>query len=150
MYGRYGTDQLYNFLMVLFFIVWIIEIIAVAIIPEGLVQGIVSVTGSVLMTLIMIWMIYRVMSRNIYKRRRENDRYLKMSRATKRFFTANTSGGTKSFNRDDAQYIFRDCTKCGSVLRLPRREGRHKVKCPRCSHSFYARAKKFKYKAPKY
>ena len=145
MYGRYGTDQLYSFLMVLFFILWVVEIIAVLIIPEGVIQGVVYVIFGVLSTLILVTMIARSMSRNIYKRRRENERYLKMSRATKRFFSFNTSKNTKSFNRDDAQYIFRDCTKCGSVLRLPRRVGRHKTRCPRCSHSFYVKAKAFKY-----
>lgn len=150
MYGRYGTDQLYSFMMVLFLIVWVLEIIAVAIIPEGLGQAIASVVGGLLTTFLLVTMIARSMSRNIYKRRRENERYLKISRAVKRFFNGNTSKKTKSSNRDDAQYIFRDCTKCGSVLRLPRRVGRHKTKCPRCSHSFYVKAKKFKYKAPKY
>jgi hypothetical protein len=150
MYGRYGTDQFYSFLMVLFFIVWGIEIIAVAIIPEGLVQSIVSIAGGVISTLLLVYMVFRSMSRNIYKRRRENERYLKVSRAMKRFFGGNTSRKTQSFNRDDARYIFRDCTKCGSVLRLPRREGRHRTKCPRCSHSFYVKAKKFKYKAPRF
>jgi phage FluMu protein Com len=150
MYGRYGTDQLYSFLTVLFFIVWAFEIIAVMIIPEGTLQNIVSIIGGSLTMLLLIVMIFRSMSRNIYKRRRENEIYLKTSRAVKRFFGGNTSRKTKSLNRDDAQYIFRDCTKCGSVLRLPRRVGRHKTKCPRCSHSFYVKAKNFKYKAPKY
>ena len=150
MYGRYGTDQLYSFLMVLFFIVWGLEIIAVAIIPAGRVQDIASIVGAVLTGLLLVLMISRSMSRNIYKRRRENEKYLKASRAVKRFLSFNTSKKTKSFNRDDAQYIFRDCTKCGCVLRLPRRAGRHKTRCPRCSHSFYVKAKEFKYKAPKY
>ncbi len=148
MYGRYGTDQLYNFLMVLFFILWVVELIVLAIIPEGQLQGILSVVFGLLTTGVIVWMTFRTMSRNIYKRRRENEAYLKASRAVKRFFSFNTSSKTKSRNLDDAQHIFRDCTKCGSVLRLPRREGRHKVNCPRCHNSFYVKAKK--YKAPKY
>jgi len=115
-----------------------------------LAQAIVSIVCGAFIILIITWSIYRSMSRNIAKRRRENEIYLKAMRGVKRFFSVNTSRSTKSFNRDDAQYIFRDCTKCGSVLRLPRRKGRHKVKCPRCSHGFYVRAGKFKYKAPKY
>ncbi len=150
MYGRYGTDQLYSFLMIVFFVLWIAELIAVAVIPEGMGQAIAAVAFGVATFGLLFYMIFRSMSRNIYKRRRENEIYLKASMAVKRFFTFNTSGGTGSFNRDDATYIFRDCTKCGSVLRLQRRQGRHKVKCPRCSHSFYVKAKKFKYKAPKY
>ncbi|MBQ4090993.1 MAG: hypothetical protein IJC64_01615 [Clostridia bacterium] len=148
MYGRYGTDQLYSFLMILFFILWVVELVVLAIVPEGQLQGILSIVFGALTMGIILYMTYRCMSRNIYKRRRENEAYLKASRAVKRFFSFNTSGGTKSRNRDDAQYVFRDCTRCGSVLRLPRREGRHKVSCPRCRHSFYVRSGK--YKAPRY
>ena len=128
MYGRYGTDQYYNFLMVLFFVLWVFELIALAIIPEGLIQGVASVVFGTLTTLLLCYMIFRSMSRNIYKRRRENEIYLKCSRAVKRFFSFNTSNRTKSRNRDDAQYIFRDCTRCGSVLRLPRRSGKNPCK----------------------
>jgi hypothetical protein len=148
MYGRYGTDQLYNFLMVLFFIVWVIELVVLAVIPEGQLQGILSIVFGLLTTGIIVYMTFRTMSRNIYKRRRENEAYLKASRAAKRFVSFNTASGTKSRNRDDAQYVFRDCTRCGSVLRLPRRVGRHKVSCPRCRNSFFVKAKK--YKAPKF
>lgn len=144
MYGRYGTDQLYTFLMILFMVLWLGEIIALWIIPDQTAKSIVSAVCGVLLTAVMVWTVFRSMSRNIAKRRRENEIYLKAMRAVKRFFTFNTSGGTKSRNRDDVQYVFRDCTKCGSVLRLPRREGKHKVKCPRCSHAFYVKAKKFK------
>ncbi len=149
MYGRYGADQLYTFLMILFIVLWVIEIIVFAVVPEGTWQTVTSIVFAVLSASLMGWMIFRSMSRNIAKRRRENEIYLKASRAVKRFFTFNTARSTKSRNQDDAIYVFRDCTKCGCVLRLPRRVGKHKVKCPRCSHSFFVKAKKFKYKAPK-
>ena len=80
------------------------------------------------------------------KRRMENAAFMKMWRGVKRFFSANTSKKTKSTNRDDAYYIFRDCTKCGCTLRLPRKVGKHRVKCPRCSHSFKVKAKEYKYR----
>jgi DNA-directed RNA polymerase subunit M/transcription elongation factor TFIIS len=58
-----------------------------------------------------------------------------------RCLSGNVSRGSKSRNLDDQVHIFRDCTKCGSTLRLPRKSGKHSVKCPRCSHSFYVRSK---------
>ena len=146
MYGRYGVDNLYNFIT--WFTVFLIlaDMIAVALIPEGTVQAIVSLLFTAIIIFMFSWNFSRTMSKNRANRRRENERYLKISRAIKRFVKANTSMGTKSFNRDDATYIFRDCTKCMSTLRLPRREGRNKVRCPRCSHSFYVKAKKYNYK----
>lgn len=141
MYGRYGTDELYKFSMVVFFILWIAELILVAVMPEGLAQSIVSLSFSTAITLLLVWMIYRTMSRNHFKRKRENMIYLKASRAVKRCFSGNVSKGSKSRNLDDYAYIFRDCTKCGATLRLPRKSGKHSVKCPRCSHSFYVKSK---------
>jgi DNA-directed RNA polymerase subunit RPC12/RpoP len=144
MYGRYGTDALYNFLTWLNVILILLSFIAAAFIEDETVNAIVSVAFSAVITFIFIYEIYRMMSRNIAKRRRENERYLRISGRVKRFLSGNTSKRTKTFNRDDAAYIFRDCTKCQSTLRLPRRVGKHKVRCPRCSHSFYVVAKKYK------
>ena len=73
MYGRYGTDELYYFLFVLFFALWIFELITVAILPNGVASQIVSTVFSILISLLIFFMIFRTMSRNIYKRRRENE-----------------------------------------------------------------------------
>ncbi len=146
MYGRYGTDELYSFLTYLNIFLILADLIAVAFIEDEAIRSIVSLIFSITIMGLFALVIFRMMSRNIAKRRRENERYLKAWRAIKRLFSGNTSKGTKTFNRDDAYYIFRDCTKCGSTLRLSRREGRHRVKCPRCTHSFCVKAKKYKNK----
>lgn len=140
-YGRYGTDQLYKFCLVAILVLMVVSIILQLVLPEGLASSIASLSLSVLTYALLFWMIFRSMSRNIYKRRRENEGYLKISGAVKRFFIGNTSRRTRSTNRDDAYYIFRDCTRCKATLRLPRKKGKHSVKCPRCSHSFYVRSK---------
>ena len=147
-YGRYGTDDLYSFSMIVFAIIWVAEIIAVMIVPEGVGKTVMTFVFGAIIMLLLSWTMFRMMSRNIARRRRENEIYLKTRRAVARFLSFNTATRTRSRNRDDYSYIFRDCTKCGSVLRLPRREGKHKVRCPRCSHEFNVKAKK--YKAPKY
>ncbi|MBR4031376.1 MAG: hypothetical protein IKJ07_01430 [Clostridia bacterium] len=140
-YGRYGTDQLYKFCLILLMLLLVASLVLQFTLPEGLASAIVSLSISVLTYALMFWMIFRSMSRNIYKRRRENERYLKISGAVKRFFIGNTSRKTRSANRDDQYYIFRDCTRCKATLRLPRKKGKHSVKCPRCSHSFYVISK---------
>ena len=140
-YGRYGTDQLYKFCLILLMLLLVASLVLQFTLPEGLASAIVSLSISVLTYALMFWMIFRSMSRNIYKRRRENERYLKISGAVKRFFIGNTSRKTRSANRDDQYYIFRDCTRCKATLRLPRKKGKHSVKCPRCSHSFFVISK---------
>ena len=139
MYGRYGTDELYRFLLAVFFVLWIAEIISIAVIPDVGAKRVARLCFSAVITLLMVWMIFRTMSRNIYKRRRENQIYLKAFRAVKRFFGGNTA--SRGSIRDDAYYIFRNCTKCGSTLRLPRRVGKNRVKCPKCGHGFYVKVK---------
>ncbi len=146
MYGRYGADELYNFLTYFNIILILSDLLITAFMPESFAKGIVTLVFSIVIFLIFVWEIYRMMSRKIAKRRKENERYLKAKRAVLRLLSANTSKKTRTMNRDDAYFVFRDCTKCGSTLRLPRRVGRNKVKCPRCSHSFYVKAKKYKIK----
>lgn len=145
MYGRYGVaDDLHKFLMISFFVVWIADLITSAAIPAGKAKLIVSLSFMVISIGILSWMTYRMLSKNIYKRRKENDTYVKIRGAIKQTLFLNTSRKTKSRNEDTNEYIFRDCTNCGSTLRLPRKEGKHSVKCPRCSHSFYVISKKDK------
>ncbi len=144
MYGRYGVDELYYFIFVLALVLSVVDFVLGLIFHDSAVVDIIGISVSIVVFVLFVWMISRFMSRNLYKRRKENERYLGAFRAVKRFLSFNTSCGSKSRNQDDWTYIFRDCTKCGSTLRLQRREGRHKVKCPRCSHGFYVKAKKNK------
>ena len=145
-YGRNGVDQLYYFGLILTFVFMIADFILQLALPEGMAKTVIGLCLSTASTVTFVWILFRAMSRNIIKRRKENANFLKALRAVKRFFSGNTSRGTKSYNRDDAYYIFRDCTRCCSTLRLPRKKGKHRVKCPRCSHSFYVKAKEYRYK----
>ncbi len=145
--GRNGVDQLYYFCLGLVFFLMIADAILQFVLPaEWTGTLIIGLCMSALTIAVFIWSIFRMMSRNLFKRRMENAAFLKMWRGIKRFFSANTSKKSRSLNRDDAYYIFRDCTKCGSTLRLPRKVGVNRVKCPRCSHSFKVKAKEFKYR----
>jgi hypothetical protein len=145
-YGRNGVDQLYYFGLALTVIFMITDFVLQIVLRESLAKTVIGLCLSTASTVTFVWILFRAMSRNLVKRRRENANFLKMWRAIKRFFSGNTSKGTKSYNRDDATYIFRDCTKCASTLRLPRKKGKHRVKCPKCSHSFYVKVKEYKYR----
>jgi hypothetical protein len=139
MQGRYGIDELYKFSLVLTLVLIVAEIIVNLALPDNVVTSYIELALSILVFSMYAWMIFRSFSRNIYKRRLENQRFLKIKRVIGRFFSFNVSRKSKSRNKDDNFYIFRDCTKCRSTLRLPRKKGRNRVKCPRCSHSFYVK-----------
>lgn len=142
MYGRYGTDKLYSFCNILIIILFVTSFLLSFIIKNEVALAWANLIIFALEIFLIVWSISRMFSKNIYKRRRENEIYLKIAASSKRFFTFNTSKISKSGTPDNHQFIFRDCTKCHAILRLPYKEGRNKVKCPRCSHFFYVRAKK--------
>lgn len=144
MYGRYGVDKLYSFCAILILIALLVNVLASIFIKNADVQFWVSTIIMLFDVIIISWSTFRFLSKNIYKRRRENEMFLKMSRAVKRFVSFNTSRKSSHGNADSIDFVFRDCTKCGAALRLPRREGKHKVKCPRCSHRFNVSVKKLK------
>lgn len=144
MYGRYGVDKLYKFCSVLIIIALLLNVITSIIIKNNDIRFVVSTVILLFEIFLLVWSTFRCFSKNIYKRRRENERFIKMTKWLSRLFTCNTSRKSKSGNVDNDHFIFRDCTKCGATLRLPRKPGRNKVKCPRCSHKFYVFAKKAK------
>lgn len=144
MYGRYGTDELYSFISILVLVLLALEWILSIFIGKYLVGAIILYVIITLNLVLIIWSVCRCFSKKIDKRRRENQAYLRARRAVKRFFSFNTSKGSKRGPRDGGGYIYRDCTKCGNTLRLPHKAGRNAVRCPKCSHRFFVKAKKIK------
>lgn len=111
MAGRYGTDRL-----------------NMVILCAGLVASLLSVwTQSRGLNLIffllsyglMIWAIFRSLSRNTYKRYLENRKFLQLINRVK-----------------DRQNRYFDCPKCRQVVRVPRGKGKISITCPRCKEKF--------------
>ncbi len=116
MYGRYGVDDLYKFLLSL----WLISIIVDLFIN--------SIILLVIQFIIIFVMIYRVLSKNIARRKKENNFYLRI----KKKLSAPFSNVIK--NIKDKEHVYVKCRKCKKVLRipLPMERGIKKVKCPNC------------------
>ncbi|MBQ1955469.1 MAG: hypothetical protein II350_06980 [Clostridia bacterium] len=117
--GRYGMDRLYYFISGLALIVMIVYVF----VQKWWLYPIIL--------LLLGWGIFRVFSRNIYKRRKENQILTNILRSVGGFFKLNWNRirymGTK---------VFKKCPHCKAVLRLPRKRGSHSVRCPRCSKAF--------------
>ena len=125
-YGRYGADALYYALFATYFIIWAILFF--------IGNPIARIILSVLQTAILVIMIMRVFSRNIYKRQLENQAFLKAFKPVKNFFIL-----TKNRIRDFKSFRYRKCPHCKAMLRLPKRKGAHPVICPRCKQRFTAK-----------
>ncbi len=119
MMGRYGVDKLYYFLLGVCFVLIVINIF------------IGSYIISTLETLLLIYSIYRLLSRNIYKRQRENEKFLKLIDKPKKFINLQ-----KCKHRDKKTHVYKKCPSCKNNLRLPREKGKHTVVCPCCKNRF--------------
>ena len=117
--GRYGTDQLNTALLI---------ISIVLIIVNGFVRS--AILYALIMA-IMIWSIYRSMSKKIYDRRRENEWFLGITGKVRSFFRLQ-----KRKFADRKTCVYRTCPNCKKTLRLPKRKGIHTVCFPCCHHDF--------------
>lgn len=115
MQGRYGADQLYMVSIVAYLILLVINLFVA------------SRVLSFLMWVLIIWTIFRAFSRNIYKRRSENQKFLKIWRPIK-----SKTSLLVSRMKEIRTHRYRRCPKCNTVLRLPFKKGEHTVRCPRC------------------
>lgn len=119
MYGRYGPDNLYNFLTVAYLAVVIVNLFLR------------SYILALLELVLIFYTLFRFFSRNVYKRSAENRKYLSIKAKIKGFFTL-----SRQKAKERKTHIYKKCPSCKSVLRLPRTKGKHTVKCPRCAHRF--------------
>lgn len=115
MYGRYGVDQLYRGLTGLLLIFVVINFF----IQSSVMNAI------VLLTLILMY--FRVFSKNIYKRQKENSRYLKMTKSTRKEMKL-----TIRRIKEIGTHRYRKCPNCHQTIRLKRKLGKHTTICPKC------------------
>lgn len=80
---------------------------------------------------LLSWATYRALSRNIYKRQRENRAFLGFFARIGKWFRLR-----KNRWKDRKTHVYKKCPKCKNYLRLPRIKGSHTVCCPCCSHRF--------------
>ena len=119
MMGRYGVDRLYYFLLSLCFILIVINLFADSLIV------------SLIETAIFIYAVYRVLSRNIYKRQKENEKFIKLAEKPNKYINLQ-----KCKIRDRKTHVYKRCPSCRNNLRLPKQKGKHTVVCPCCKNRF--------------
>ncbi len=111
MTGRYGTDKL-NMLILGAGLVACIISMFIHFAPVNLALTLISY-------LLMGWAIFRTLSRNTYKRYRENRKYLMLLQRFK-----------------DREHRYYDCPRCRQQVRVPRGKGKISISCPKCKEKF--------------
>ena len=111
MEGRYGLDRLNHTLL------WSSVIIALVnlFIPFAPVQLVLTAVSYVLLG----WLLFRYLSRNTYKRYRENRRFLILVEQWK-----------------DKDHRYYSCPRCKQPVRVPRGKGKIAITCPKCKEKF--------------
>ena len=78
----------------------------------------------------LVYLLFRVFSKNAERRQMENARFLALFRDAKGWFRR------KGQMRTDGEYAYFRCPTCGQRMRLPRGVGRVRITCKNCSAEF--------------
>ena len=122
MYGRRGMDEFSRFLLIA-----VLVLIVLSWVTSGLLRSIIG--AAELAGLVYCYI--RVLSRDIYKRQRENAWYLQKKAAVKRWFQS-----LKDRWQQRKEYRFFRCPSCHALLRVPRNKGKLVLTCRKCGNRF--------------
>ena len=111
MMGRYGTDKLNMTILGLG--------VALCVVTMLVRQPVVVMVLTTLSYILMIWAIFRMLSRNTYKRYQENRKFLRFMERVK-----------------DREHRYFDCPRCHQPVRVPRGKGKIAITCPKCKEKF--------------
>ena len=146
MQGRYGSDAFGQFLSGVILVLIIIELFS----GWGLLWWIALI--------LLIYMYYRMFSRDIAKRYKENIKFNELKGKFQRsgFGSAVTgffknignsvSGFFAGLKRDNEQrkrnegYHIYKCPQCGQKIRIPKGKGKIMIRCPKCGNEFQKRS----------
>ena len=124
MYGRRGTDAFARFLL--------IQVIALIVV--GWIFSFVPVLSYILRLIAIAALIYcyfRILSRNIYKREKENAWYLQKQQAVAQWMRS-----VRDRWQQRKDFKFFRCPSCHSLLRVPKGKGKLLLTCRKCGNRF--------------
>ena len=111
MSGRYGTDQLNSLIL------W--SGLLLCLVSMFLPVGWANLALSLLSQVCMLVALFRCLSRNTYKRYRENRKFLFLLQRLK-----------------DRDHRYFTCPKCRQSVRVPKGKGKIAISCPKCREKF--------------
>lgn len=126
MAGRNGTDQ---------FNIFLLAVDVVLLLAAGLFAKKAGVVLYPLVALGLGFVYYRMLSRNLLRRREENERFIR--------WWLKLSGNLRVRRERWVQrkdYKFFTCPACRTILRVPRGHGKIKIVCRKCGKSFIGKS----------
>lgn len=123
LYGRYGVDQFSTFLIIIFVMIAFLNLWLR--LPQ---MWIVYIP-------LLVYSYYRIFSRNIYKRRAENQAFMKLYAPLRNWLK-----DKKERFRDRKTHKYFKCPHCSQRLRVPKGKGDIVITCSKCHTKFDARS----------
>ena len=128
MYGRNGVDQMWRILFWVYLAVCILRAIIVSVTKSAILAGILDL----LTTALAVYLLFRIFSKNLPKRREENQKFMN------RIWKARSNAAGAKARRADKDHKYFTC-KCGAVCRVPVGKGKIVITCPKCGEKIHAK-----------
>ncbi len=127
MYGRNGADQLC--------MAMILTALALNIVNMFITNDLAYVILNTLSTALTVWMVFRMLSRNLPKRREENAKFLQ-----KFWWPLKRRFGAAKRQSQDKEHKYFTCPNCRTVCRVPRGKGKIVITCPKCRGEIHGKS----------
>jgi len=122
MYGRNGMDYFNRALFVVYIVLWLVSGLILPLLKLEKLAGILNIA----MYILMFYIFFRMFSKNLYKRREENQKWINWWWKMK-----NRSAGAKARHADKDHKYF-TCKNCKAICRVPVGKGKVIITCPKC------------------
>lgn len=122
-YGSYGMDKLTRFLLILSVIALIVSLCS----PFGILYYVAFA--------LLIYSYFRLLSKNITKRYKENESFIRIEQKIRLFFRKTQSNFVQR-----KHYRIYTCPQCKQKIRIPKGAGTIMVRCPKCMTEFKKKA----------
>lgn len=129
MYGRNGSDQLGRTAIVA---ALVLDVVSMFVIRNRHLQLVGILLYWVAMAL-LLYAIFRAFSKNLYKRREENSKFLQWTWKVK-----NGRSAAKARHADTAHKYF-TCKNCKTICRVPVGKGKVIITCPKCGAQIHGK-----------
>lgn len=129
MYGRNGSDQLGRAAIVA---ALVLDVVSMIVIQNRHLQLVGILLYWVAMAL-LLYAIFRAFSKNLYKRREENSKFLQWTWKVK-----NGRSAAKARHADTAHKYF-TCKNCKTICRVPVGKGKVIITCPKCGAQIHGK-----------
>jgi DNA-directed RNA polymerase subunit RPC12/RpoP len=130
MIGRYGVDQLNRTLSIACLVLIVLQMIFR------------SQLLWLLTLIILIWLYFRMFSRNIAARYNENRRFMEATEKIRSNFHDLQYNIThfREIREQNKGYHIYKCPRCGQKIRIPKGKGHIIVRCPSCHFEFHKKS----------